>query len=100
MMSCGISSRYGSNLLLKTADFSIQDVTVSVRGENSLSPNRRGSVSGSLFCGLFKRPQHGIAAGRRGIECFLGGFLPGKCGLEFLGPEFAHLHHVAEAQAT
>src|SRR5882724_651038 len=111
MMSCGTSSRYGSSLLVKKADFSIQgDLLVQkscseileMRAMRRQLPlrTRRGSCWGRLLCGLFKRPQHHVATRHRGVERFLGGFLTGKCGLHFLGPDVAHLHHVAEAQAA
>src|SRR4051794_14595327 len=69
-------------------------------------PSRRASKYQScenpaptLFCGLFEGPQHGVAARDRGIERLLRGLLSAECRLDLLGPEVAHLHHVAEAQA-
>src|SRR5213083_1073392 len=79
MMSCGMSRRYGSSLLLKTADFSIQGVTAFRAVRDSL-PLRSGEgvVEDGLLCG----------------------FLTRKCRFDFLGPDVAHLHHVAEAQTA
>src|SRR6266705_4413559 len=101
MMSCGMSRRYGSSLLLKTADFSIQGVTAFRAVRDSL-PLRSGEgvVEDGLLCGLFKCAQTGIAARHRSVERFLGGFLTRKCRFDFLGPDVAHLHHVAEAQTA
>src|SRR5882757_2242649 len=100
MMSCGMSSKYGSSLLLKTADFSIQGVTVSVRCENPLSRTGERVLREGLFCGLFKCPQHGVAARYRGVEGLLGGFLTAKRSFHLFAPDVTHLHHVAEAQAA
>src|SRR5580698_4014059 len=101
MMSCGTSSRYGSSLLLKTTDFSIQGAWSFRRWTISPLPEEREEIfSSRLFCGLFKCSQDGIAARHGGIERLLGGFLPGERGFDFLGPDVAHLHHVAEAQAA
>src|SRR5437588_7254228 len=101
MMSCGTSSRYGSSLLLKTADFSIQAV-LSIRA--SCPPRRlgfpRAAFRDGLLCGLFERSQYGVAPRHRGVERLLGSLLPGERGLHLLGPNVAHLHHVAEAQAA
>src|SRR6476469_8024817 len=101
MMSCGTSSRYGSSLLLKTADFSIQDATA-FRAMLEKLPLRmeREHFAGDLLCRLFEGPQHGIAARDRSVERFLGGLLAGKRSFHFLGPDVAHLHHVAKAQAA
>src|SRR6187549_1024079 len=99
MMSCGTSNRYGSSLLLKTTDFSIQTLR---DARNAPSPGgERALVSliqPSLLCRLFERTQHRIAARDRRIQRFLGSLLAGKCGFQFFGPEVAHLHHVAEAK--
>src|SRR5258705_12330722 len=101
MMSCGTSSRYGSSLLLKTADFSIQGVRgLTCVSRKTPSPKRRGSIAARLLRGLFKRPQHGIATAHGSVERLLGGLLPRKCCFHFLGPDVAHLHHVAKAQAA
>src|SRR5262245_59253144 len=99
MMSCGTSSRYGSSLLLKTTDFSIQHAGCDAGG--APSPGGEGALVESLrvlLCRLFERAQHRVATRDRGIQCFLGGLLAGKRGFQFLGPEVAHLHHVAKAQ--
>src|SRR3954465_8488801 len=101
MMSCGTSSRYGSSLLLKTADFSIRRATAS--GAMSVKLPLRSEwedFASRLLCGLFECPQDGIAARDRRVQRFLGGFLAGKRCFHFLGPDIAHLHHVAEAQAA
>ena len=59
MMSCGTSSRYGSSLLLKTADFSIQGVfskpvfqCSGFRTDGSLS-ERRGSRFTMAYFAVF-----------------------------------------------
>src|SRR5664279_3430551 len=99
MVSCGPSSRYGSSLPLKKADFSIQD-DVFIRKSGFLpearkppSPVREGVLTDGLLGGLLERPQHGIAAGYRRVERFLGRLLACECGLHFLRPDVAHLHH-------
>src|SRR5712672_2251826 len=107
MMSCGTSSRYGSSLLLKNADFSIQcdlliqkscSEVLEIRAMRRQLPlrTRRGSRYGRLLCGLFKCPQHDVATRHGSVERLLGGFLTGKRSLHFLGPDIAHLHHVSE----
>src|SRR5713226_3139285 len=98
MMSCGTSSRYGSSLLLKTADFSIQGVVVRAK-RDFLSRTGEEVIIDGLLCGLFKCPQHRIATCHGSVERFLGGFLSCQRALHFLGPDIAHLHHVAEPQA-
>src|SRR6266403_3165029 len=97
MMSCGTSSRYGSSLLLKTADFSIQgDLFIekaffiqqaffihkalafrSMR--DFLSRPGEEAFVGGLLCGLFKRSQHGVATRHGSVERLLGGLLARKC---------------------
>src|SRR5256885_6826407 len=100
MMSCGMSRRYGSSLLLKTADFSIQGVTAFRAVRDSL-PLRSGEgvVEDGLLCGLFKCAQTGIAARHRSVERFLGGFLAGKGGFDFLGPDVRSEEHTSELQS-
>src|SRR5882724_10035606 len=98
MMSCGTSSRYGSSLLLKTADFSIQGV-VTFRDRLPLRSGEGAALVG-LLCGLLERSQHRIATAHGSVERFLGVLLAGKCRFHFLGPDFAHLHHVSKAQAA
>src|ERR1039458_2509161 len=104
MMSCGTSSRYGSSLLLKKADFSIQgdlfirqacssEVSGCARREKTPPPSGEGVTVDGLLRGLFKGTQHGIATRHRGVERCLGGLLPGECRLDLLGPDVAHLHH-------
>src|SRR3954454_20471644 len=99
MTSCGTSSAYGSSLLLKTADFSIYGVnTFDARRDIPLSEER--GMSERLLCRLFKRPQDGVATGHRGVERCLSSLLPCERSLDLFGPDVAHLHHVAEAQAA
>src|SRR3981081_1002215 len=96
VMSCGASRRYGSSLLLKTADFSIQDVAAFGAMRDFLSRAGEEVFMRGLLCGLFKGSQHGITARHGRIERFLGGLLPGKRSLHFLGPDVTHLPHVSE----
>src|SRR5882724_3623114 len=60
----------------------------------------RGSCYGRLLRGLFERSQHDVATRHGRVERLLGSFLAGKCGLDFLGPDVAHLYHVAEAKTA
>src|SRR5258707_2690195 len=99
MMSCGTSSRYGSSLLLKKADFSIQGVVVRAM-RNFLSRAGEEVFMTALLCGLFKGPQHDVATCHSRVQRLLGGFLSCQRGLHFLGPDIAHLHHVSEPQAA
>src|SRR5947209_20525919 len=105
MMSCGTSSRYGSSLLLKTADFSIQG-TCSHKAdrvpdrERPPLRSRRGEIGDDLLCGFLEGAQDGVAARHRSVQCFLGCLLSAECSLHLFGPDIAHLHHVAEPQAA
>src|SRR5258707_13488844 len=99
MMSCGTSSRYGSSLLLKKADFSIQGVVVRAM-RNFLSRAGEEVFMTALLCGLFKGPQHDVATCLSRVQRLLVGFLSCNRGPHFSGTDSAYFYAVLELQAS
>src|ERR1700712_1422018 len=69
-----------------------------IRATRWLATTRSSAIT--LFRGLLERSQHHIAPRHGVVERFLGRLLSRKRGLDFLGPDVTHLHHVTKAQAA